>query len=131
MSVDKMHDEKLENRSGSEQLEAGFDEDGKAVRGLMFKMDSRYVFVVFISLLFENRVLTGLLASYPFSRCYSCVRLLIARMSVMRRFSVSKTISVSMITSTPLVSASSTLLILRGELLDRWNLRGSILTSRQ
>lgn len=46
MSVDKMHDEKLENRSGSEQLEAGFEEDEKAARRLMFKMDVRYVFLV-------------------------------------------------------------------------------------
>ncbi|KAH6872168.1 hypothetical protein J4E91_011200 [Alternaria rosae] len=41
MSLDKMHDEKFENRSGSEQLEAGFGEDGKAAKTLLFKMDVR------------------------------------------------------------------------------------------
>ena len=43
MSLDKMHDEKFENRSGSERLEAGFGEDGKAAKTLLFKMDVRYV----------------------------------------------------------------------------------------
>jgi hypothetical protein len=44
MSLDKMHDEKLENRSGSEQLEAGFGDNGKAAKTLLFKMDVRYVY---------------------------------------------------------------------------------------
>lgn len=43
MSLDKMHDEKFENGSGSERLEAGFGEDGKAAKTLLFKMDIRYV----------------------------------------------------------------------------------------
>lgn len=42
LSVDKMHDEKLELRSGSEQLEGAFpDGDTKAERNLLFKMDIR------------------------------------------------------------------------------------------
>lgn len=45
MSVDKMHEEKLENRGGSEQLEAGFVGEGseKFARRIVFKMDVRYV----------------------------------------------------------------------------------------
>ena len=43
MSLDKMHDEKFENQSGSERLEAGFGEDGKAAKTLLMKMDVRYV----------------------------------------------------------------------------------------
>lgn len=43
MSVDKMQDEKVE-RSGSEGFEEGLMEDAKATSGLLFKMDSRYVF---------------------------------------------------------------------------------------
>ncbi|CAN9113731.1 unnamed protein product [Alternaria sp. RS040] len=41
MSLDKMHDEKLENRSGSEQLEAGFGDDDRVAKKLLFKMDVR------------------------------------------------------------------------------------------
>ena len=36
-----MHDEKLENRSGSETLEAGFDEDARLAKTVLFKMDVR------------------------------------------------------------------------------------------
>lgn len=42
-----MHDEKLENRSGSEQLEAGFGDDDRVAKKLLFKMDVRYVNVLF------------------------------------------------------------------------------------
>jgi hypothetical protein len=44
MSVEKMQDDKLENRSGSDQLEAGFGGDDKAAKTLVFKMDVRYVY---------------------------------------------------------------------------------------
>jgi len=45
LAQEKMQeDEKLERASrGSEQLEAGFGEDSKVVRGLLRKMDCRYV----------------------------------------------------------------------------------------
>ena len=44
MSVDKMREEKIEHRGGSEQLEAGFVEGNeKLARRLLFKMDVRYV----------------------------------------------------------------------------------------
>jgi hypothetical protein len=44
MSLDKMHDEKLEKRNGSETLEAGFaNEDWKMAKRVLFKMDVRYV----------------------------------------------------------------------------------------
>lgn len=46
---EKMHDEMLENetRKGSGTLEAGFaEEDGKAMRSVVFKMDVRYAQVV-------------------------------------------------------------------------------------
>jgi hypothetical protein len=44
MSLDKMHDEKLEQRSGSEALEAGVaGEDGGLEKRVLFKMDVRYV----------------------------------------------------------------------------------------
>jgi hypothetical protein len=42
MSVEKMHDEKFERRSGSEQVEDGLVEDDRATSGLLFKMDVRY-----------------------------------------------------------------------------------------
>jgi hypothetical protein len=42
MSLDKMQDEKLENRSGSEQLEAGLSDDAMSKK-VLFKMDVRYV----------------------------------------------------------------------------------------
>ena len=46
-------DEKLERASGgSEQLEAGFAEDSKAVKGLLRKMDCRYVVVVVVVVVF-------------------------------------------------------------------------------
>jgi hypothetical protein len=43
---DKMHVEKMENRKGSEGLEAGFaaeDAGEKATSRVLFKMDIRYV----------------------------------------------------------------------------------------
>jgi hypothetical protein len=44
MSLDKMHDEKLEKRNGGVTLEAGFaSEDGKMAKRVLFKMDFRYV----------------------------------------------------------------------------------------
>lgn len=46
---EKMHDEMLENetRKGSGTLEAGFaEEDGKAMRSVVFKMDVRYTQVL-------------------------------------------------------------------------------------
>jgi hypothetical protein len=45
MSLDKMHDEKLENRSGSETLEAGFGEDARLAKRVLLKMDVRYVYI--------------------------------------------------------------------------------------
>lgn len=44
MSEEKMHDEKVERRSGSEQLEDGLVEDSHATKRLLSKMDFRYVF---------------------------------------------------------------------------------------
>jgi hypothetical protein len=57
MSLDKMHDEKLEQRSGSEALEAGIaGEDGGLEKRVLLKMDVRYVSFPFLPipcLLFE------------------------------------------------------------------------------
>ena len=43
MSLEKMHEEKLERRSGSEQLEDVIVEDDQAAKKLLLKMDFRYV----------------------------------------------------------------------------------------
>jgi len=53
-------DEKLERASGgSEQLEAGFGEDSKVVRGLLRKMDCRYVVVFGCTIGFDKRADNG------------------------------------------------------------------------
>jgi hypothetical protein len=87
MSLDKMHDETLEKGSGSEQLEAGFSDDGKAAKKLLFKMDIRYICVLFSTRFLPfNSVALTMTASCLFSRSSSCARSSTVQMSVMRRY---------------------------------------------
>jgi hypothetical protein len=116
-----MHDEKLEQRSGSEALEAGIaGEDGGLEKRVLFKMDVRYVSFPFLPipcLLLRWKVcVADYIPGYcPSSRYYSCVPSSTARMSETPRFWGWRRIYISMTINMLLVFVCFTLRILRGE----------------
>lgn len=109
---EKMHDEMLENRKGSGNLEAGFaEEDGKAMRSVVFKMDMRSVYDFKNSRSMETDSFVGSCLS---SHSYSCALSSTVRMSETRRFSASRKTYTSMTISMRLGCVCFMLRILRG-----------------